>query len=241
MKIFSLNIEGINHFERFIPVILQEQPDVICLQEVFEADIAFLERTFSMKGFFAPVARLEFGGNFAHIGEKGSWGIALFSKKVDSPPLIEYYFGSVEVPVLDQPECGSRPLICADILDRNGTIFKVISTHFTWSPDGEINEAQSRDAIALKRLLASKGEFVLCGDLNAPSGRAAFALLSEGLIDWLPSELNSTLDPVLHRYGSSLQLVVDALLTTPGLTAESVRVISGVSDHRAVVAEISLL
>ena len=44
MKLISLNIEGSKHLERIIPFITKESPDVLCLQEVFKADLHLFEK-----------------------------------------------------------------------------------------------------------------------------------------------------------------------------------------------------
>lgn len=237
MKLFSLNIEGSKHLSRFIPVILQEKPDVVCLQEVFLTDLPMLENAFGMKSHFAPYGRLDPGGPFAQIGGDGVWGLAVFAKNFDSPPLVEYYFGSADVTVMHKPNDAARPLISADIQTHDGKKYRILTTHFTWSPDGEACAEQRRDLVILKQLLATKGDFILCGDMNAPRGKEIFQSLSKGLLDWLPSDIESTLDPELHRFGKELRLAVDVLLSTSTFQASTVRVISGVSDHLAVVGE----
>jgi len=78
---------------------------------------------------------------------------------------------------------------------------------------------------------------IFCGDFNAPRGRKTWSILSSKLKDNIPDEIMTTVDAKIHRAGN-LMLVVDGLFTSKNYKVTGVRVISGVSDHCAIVANI---
>lgn len=78
---------------------------------------------------------------------------------------------------------------------------------------------------------------IFCGDFNAPRGRQIWSILSSKLKDNVPNEITTTIDGNIHRAGN-LQLVVDGLFTSSNYKVCDVQVISGVSDHCAIVAGI---
>jgi hypothetical protein len=66
-----------------------------------------------------------------------------------------------------------------------------------------------------------------------------FGRLAERLTDNIPPDVTTTIDHDLHARGPVPPYVVDGLFTTPQYAASDVRVVSGVSDHCAVLGRIS--
>ncbi len=61
MKVITLNIELDKHFDKFIPFIKEQNPDVACLQEVFEKDIDYLSHSLNMHHhLFSPATILPY-------------------------------------------------------------------------------------------------------------------------------------------------------------------------------------
>ena len=106
--------------------------------------------------------------------------------------------------------------------------------------DGEVTQFQlEADALFVKQA-KTLGEFVFCGDTNAPRGKEAFDLIAKEFKDNIPTKYTSSLDPLLHRV-KGLNYMIDCLFTTSGYIATDVKLKDGVSDHMAVVAEIKVL
>ena len=85
--------------------------------------------------------------------------------------------------------------------------------------------------------LLNLSDVVFCGDFNAPRGRETWLIIASKLKDNIPQDITTTIDGHLHRAGD-LQIVVDGLFTSKNYKASDVRVISGISDHCAIVANI---
>jgi endonuclease/exonuclease/phosphatase family metal-dependent hydrolase len=119
------------------------------------------------------------------------------------------------------------------------TGFQFGCTHFTWTPDGNPNEAQRHDLAVLLDVLKKYPELVLCGDFNIPrASNELYRLLAERYTDHVPPEIHNSLDPQYHRKPSLVHMV-DYIWSTPHYCVEGVRVVCGVSDHCAIVAEVS--
>lgn len=239
IKITSINIEGEKHLERVRDFIAQHKPNVICLQEVFSQDIAWLENVFGMKCFFT--ANADVSEPVTYMPSRGQWGNAVFSALPMNRTEEYFYAGpSDKLPILKQgnPNSGRRSVQIVEVEKDNKT-YRFANTHLTWTPEGSVTEEQLKDARALLKFLEQFPEIILVGDFNAPRGKTTFSLFAERYTDNIPAEITSSLDPELHRAGA-LPFMVDGLFTSLGYRAKNVEVHTGVSDHRAVVADIFL-
>lgn len=258
VKICSLNVEGDKHLDLVLNFLQVEHPDVACLQELYQADVAVIERATGMQGHFLPLVRMEQENNYG-FNPRGSFGLGIFispDAKFVGNPLSSYYFGNpANLPVFDLPNSLCRALFCVQIVKQSQK-YSICTTHFTWSPAGQADEHQRRDLAGLVLAIGqlrqqlearSAGEggassdgqgLLLCGDFNAPRGGEIYqGLLAAGFADWLPSEVETTLDPNLHRV-PGLKLVVDYMLTTGPIRVDDMQVVGGVSDHQALVGDL---
>ena len=236
LKLLSLNIERDKHLSKVIALLEKEKPEVICLQEVQEPDFEMLKKKFGFNSFFAPmlIHPRRIGGKKRLVRQGNAFYTHLPLLKAES--LV--YFGKETVPLPQESEPNSinRVLLIGQI-EKEGKKYALATTHFTWAKGGGVNEEQLRDVKQLLKLLQLQGEMILCGDFNAPRGGEIFAILQRYLKDNIPFHITSTLDPILHKAGP-LPYVVDYLWSTPQYSVQKVRVLEGVSDHQAIVAEI---
>lgn len=236
LKLVTINIEGNRHLARWPRIVPEEQPDVVCMQEVFEKDLPYIEEKLQMKGSFFPMMNIAQENKYG-ISPAGLWGVGLFTNLTHSPIQGEYYSGTNKVKIFVLPNDASRVLVSSTV-EKDGEQFTVATTHFTWSGKGETTAEQLADFSQLKQIVEKKNEVILCGDFNAPRGRELFSKFTEILHDNLPADVTTTLDETLH-YAGKLDLVVDTIFTSPQYRAEKVHTIAGVSDHMAVAGEIS--
>ena len=233
----SLNIERDKHISEVIALLKKEKPEVICLQEVHEPDFELLKKKFNLNGFFAPMLiypRLT-DGKKKLIRQGNAFYTSLPLLKAESIP----YFGEGKAPLYTGHNVIVRILVYG-LIEKYGKKYCIATTHFTWANNGGVNEEQRRDLKQLLKLLQIKKEMVLCGDFNAPRGKEIFNILNLHLKDNIPPEIKTTLDPKLHKAGP-LPYVVDYMWSTPQYKVQKVRIIDGISDHMAVIAEIEKL
>jgi endonuclease/exonuclease/phosphatase family metal-dependent hydrolase len=238
LKLVSLNMELDRHLgdqKRFLD---REAPDIICLQEVHEVEFDAL-RAEHGHGVFAPMCltrRLD--GRFARQG------VCIVSRHALRDPQIRPYRDPggplVEFEAHRMPQSLiRRVLVMAGVQQRDGRAPMIGTTHFTWSPDGKANPEQLRDVDLLLAHLEGHEPVVFCGDFNAPRGGEIFARVAAHYTDHVPARCTTSIDGARHRAGA-LQLMVDGLFSSPGVTAADVRLVDGVSDHMAIVADITV-
>lgn len=239
LDIVSLNIECNRNFDRFLPFLKKQKPEIVLLQEVLDKDISYIEEALGMQSSFAPIAR------WCRDDIDCKLGMATFSSLPIVNMKTEYYRGRHDnLPIIRPGEAEKIPraLLITEIVkekekDKKKESFCFINTHFTWTPDGKPNEQQYQDLEILLHLLQGIPDFVLCGDFNAPRGMIVFDTLAAKYKDNIPLHITTTIDKNLHRAGD-LNLVVDGLFTTPGYHVESVEIVDGLSDHCAIIAKV---
>lgn len=233
IKLLSLNIEQDKHWPAIEALLSQTRPDVICLQELFIEDFWRLREQFGWQGEYVP--RLKYLAN-GRID-----GIAIFSRfPIDRAAILDYDLGQGEIPELAHVH-SSRPRSVALVLDL--TIDKqklsVATTHFTWSNLGRVTGEQLNNMQLLLKKLGDYERLVIAGDFNSPRGDQVYGLLETKYHSHIPTLVSSTIDGALHRAGP-LPYVVDGLFTTANIQVGAVQLHSGVSDHLAITAELSI-
>ncbi len=242
MTVISLNIEGNKHFDRFIPFFQHQKPDVVCLQEVFAQDILYLEKTLRMKSIFAPMVSF-IDRNQYGIEPRGSWGVSVFTNPNTVSLVnksIRYYVGDksrIPVFVDGQPNSSNRVFVWIEA-EKEDSVYSIATTHFTWSAGGSITQQQIDDLAQLNLILNDYSRLILCGDFNMVRGGGLFEKIGQRFKDNIPQKVKTTLDHSLH-YAGPLDLVVDGFFTTDQYQVDSIDIVDGLSDHKAIVAKVS--
>lgn len=237
LSLVSINIERDKHFERFMPFLKKRAPDVICFQELFEKDIVRITNELGGEIRFVPFMKYDTG---EPIGI-GMWTALPFREVIE-----QQYAGHQEEGLRTHSESATpdekykliKDILLVAEIEKEGTTYRIATTHFVWTPDGQANEQQRRASTALLGLLHEIPEYILCGDFNAPRGGEIFERFSSELKDNIPAEYDTSLDPELHR-AKGLRYMVDVLFTTPTYTATNVELVFGISDHAVVSALIT--
>lgn len=239
MKLVSINIEGHRHLhQRVLPFLKQEQPDIVCLQEVFEVDVPVIAEALGMESFFRPMANVN--QPTIHIPKPlGIFGVAQFTHlPVREQQAAEYVKADLsQLPAFfenNDPNAMKRVVLWSTV-ESEGQLYTVATTHFTWSTNGDATEEQQQDLTSLFKILDTIPELIICGDFNAPRGRHTFARLAKRYTDNIPPEVTTSIDGQLHKAGQ-LELMVDGLFSTPEYQLTQVQVVGGVSDHKAITA-----
>lgn len=244
MKIISLNIEGDKHLGKVLEFLQRERADVVCLQEAFVEDFNWLKKMTSMEGLVGPAVYVADPGKPGY-GKQGTFGTGILSR-LPGRFNYSYYFhqksgekiGGLSV-YRGRPNSGHRVLVWQEAQVTDG-ILVIATTHFTWSAKGKASNRQRRDLKKLLRLLDKVKPGIFCGDFNAPREGEIFGELSRRFRDNIPLDVTSTLDHHLH-YAGRLDLVVDGFFTNSKCQVENVRLVSGISDHLAVVGNIKIV
>ncbi len=249
IRFVSINIEIDKHLSSVLDFFNKFDPEVICLQEVSEKDFLSLKKELGVFGVFSPMVIWDIKNGVRH-----TVGVAILSK-FEIKNIEKFYYVGDESSVKcwdpkdlnfsstmtkDQlillNEIEAKVIIFGEVI-KNGVSYFISTTHFTWTPDGKANEFQKKDVEKLLSFCDKKESLILCGDFNAPRGGEIFNKIALRYKDNIPLKYDSSIDPNLHRV-KNLKLMVDGLFSTPDYLVENVELIEGVSDHKAIVAEI---
>lgn len=241
MKAITLNVEGMRHLESVAGFLRAEAGDVICLQEANRHHVELLgDLGYSVS--FLPLFLRDYGDQVLPEG-------CLIASRALACARCIYYHQATPEPVLydvrRMRETTSYGLVIAAV-ETGGMLYRVATTHFTWTPDGaNPNDWQRKDLEVMLKILAREGPHVLCADMNIPRGYSPlYARLVETYSDRIPAEVRSTLDRSRHRLGDCPDkkilfesYVVDYVLTQPPYRVQEIWLRFGISDHAAIVAE----
>lgn len=244
LVVTTLNVEGHKHLQRISSFLAREKPQVLCLQEVFKADLPRLAASLGtdVAVQFVPTLIVDRPNRF-QFAPLGAYGIAMLSTLPQKNIGSAYYFGKAEsIPLINDsdPNTPNRAVMWADIMTGAGPV-RVANTHFTWSPNGQVCAAQTETLAVLLRIFQEKIQAgLLCGDFNAPRGGEIYQTLSTAFTDNVPPEIKTTLDNLHHRV-PGIEYVVDYLFTTVGYVVDQVTFHQGLSDHQALSAQVTRL
>ncbi|MBU6323328.1 MAG: endonuclease/exonuclease/phosphatase family protein [Patescibacteria group bacterium] len=241
LSFVSLNIEKRKHLDAVLPFLAKRAADVVCVQELSELDIPAFEKELGASAFL-PMWRTADDSPDGD-GPGTLVGVGIFSRLPFVRTDTRYYHRAAagtptfaDKSVEEKRVSQNLGVLLADV-EKDGVTYRSASTHFTWTPDGEADEYQRQDVRTMLDLLESEGEYVLCGDFNAPRGKEIFSAISAKLKDNVPSEYETSIDGNIHRAGA-LPYMVDGLFSTPGYAVSDVEMHCGVSDHCALTATI---
>lgn len=241
MRLISINIELNKHYDTVLNFLKQEKPDVVCLQEFLEEDFNYFKEELNLNGVFKPFKYVH--QDYYADSEGKKHGIAIFAKNIVNSGFV-FYFGREEnilkpfkEYISDKNNSKNAVLLWADIKDDSGKIFKFVTTHPPVTKEGESSPYQLQVIGELLKVLSGIPEFILCGDMNAPRGNKTFVQLNQKYKDNIPLEYKTSVDQNLHKV-KGIQFMVDCLFTTPAYQALNVKLVDGISDHMAIVADI---
>jgi len=237
IKIISLNIERSKHIDRILPFLVREQPDVFCVQELCKKDIQYFQSELLPECAYIPMA---FIADDDETSEPCEAGLGIFSRlKITASRALQYAGEGDKIPVYYHPDQSTtnRHLLISDLI-KDGVLFKIGTTHFTWTPDGTVDDTQRQDLSKLLEMLKNEDELILTGDFNAPRGGEIFSTITNHYGDNVPLQYTTSSDGALHRAGK-LEHMVDGLFSTPMYEVKDVRMECGVSDHCALIGTVS--
>jgi endonuclease/exonuclease/phosphatase family metal-dependent hydrolase len=252
MKLLTLNVQGNAHWpDRALGFLRQEQPDVVCLQEMFDFQIPqVVEELGLVEWQFLPFCRTN--ETLSEGSPMQPWGIfwgSRFPAHIESSHYekhgteVDGVYQAPEFLIGGDPAGVDRGVLVGETTDpATGEFFRIVVTHFTWSMGGIYTSEQAVSLNNLLGILDKFDELILVGDLNSPRGLEpdnVYAQLQQRYRDNIPTEVTTTLDPVFHKTRGSVSYVVDGYFTSDAYKAEQVRVVQGVSDHCGVVGMVS--
>jgi exonuclease III len=260
-SILHLNIQTDHRILKIHNLILNKKPDIICFQEVFKKDAQEIAEKFNYQYVFTPKMLFESDG---FPDEEGCAIFSRFP--ISSKILHHYgenqagetpYFHVNDVAIINN----KRPLASYQahyiLTSVNITLpfsknITIGTTHFPVVDYqiGESREYHFPETFYLEQHIRIMDYFdrfiggitklstptIFTADMNQPRDLFLYNALAHTLVDCVPSDLVSSIDPNLHRV-KNLDLMVDTIMTSPDIKVKKFEVIEGVSDHKAFFME----
>ena len=235
MKVISLNINKGKNWMALMSFLFKEKPGLLLLQEVLLPQVQLLCDQLSMHGVF--------GGMSINEAENGvSRGcVVLSTEQLHKPFTLKYGTFDSDKQVSTQYE-GLNTVLVGGYLESLGCV--VATTHFTLSLTPAPDKEQRKNLPKLLRALEKRKVGLLGVDLNSarkmPDGSSGeiWQELAVRMCDSLTRDVKTTLDPN-HRWGNE-PTVLDGMFYAPDrCRVHRVSLVSGVSDHKALVAYVN--
>ncbi|MFA6430533.1 MAG: hypothetical protein WC229_01415 [Candidatus Paceibacterota bacterium] len=259
IKIAHLNIERDKHLELVHNFFDLHKPDVFCLCEIIESNAINFAKEFGYNFVYSPLINTE----------KGTQGSAIFSKvPILASSILRYddQDGSV-LPFVTFDSINkdkNRPkamftyhyaILTAEIENDKKEKVIVSTTHFPvadhstpglddhvldeMSDIREINKSRIFFDRFLSIIKTLPRPLIFTADMNNSRGEYIYDTLAHELLDLTPSGIVSTIDSKIHRC-RDLSLVVDTVMVSSEINVGEVKIFDGVSDHKALVAELDI-
>ncbi len=238
MKILQLNIWGGKLGKQIKELITDEQPDVLCFQEVVKLpakDGLFFTaldeyEALGYHSFFSPV----FG--FSLMKQKAEFGNAILSKepftKTETIFTRKQYVSDLDM--LDK-DYNIRNLQHA-VIETGDTVLHLLNHHghhIDQHKDGD-GETMRQCRMIVDYIETLTGSVVLCGDFNLSPQSASLAQINEKLNNLcVTSAIETTRTQLTHKTE-----VCDYIFTSPEIAVSRFEVLETIaSDHAALVVE----
>ena len=237
IKLVSINIEGQKHLDTVGEFLAREDADIVCLMEVYDIDVVGFAGGDYPYLVYAP-------NNVVEEAKPGRPRITLGVATLSKQPILDseiLYCDHKTEETIEMLGMGTHsPVIVITQIGR----YSIAAIHFTWTPKMSVTQRQTKDLERLLALLKGR-ELVMVGDFNIPRGNKTYQKLLTKYRDNVPTEVETTIDPKLHRVNQvqkgKLAVVVDYIWSTPKYRVSNVRTVEGVSDHCAILCEIDKL
>ena len=152
------------------------------MQELLEEDLEFFQKELGLKGVYQIFSYWNSPSYPGFMGKRQ--GVAIFAEGiVDSGAVFytgkeENILKSFDEYISNESFQENRALVCVDVSDSSGNIFRFVSVQLPVTSKGESTPYQLEVIDLLTRELNKLGEFILCGDMNAPRGNESFTRLA---------------------------------------------------------------
>lgn len=238
VDILNINLERDLHLSEAHRLVQRLRPEVLLLQELSERSLRRFASDFQPCSWhYARMGRhpADDGGEPVMVG-------TAFLSRLPTVGAIEshYYCGSARGALVDpvHSKFQNHPLVVGTV--RKGAAFcNIGTTHAPWAPDGNATDAQRTAIERLLQLVSRWRDFALIGDMNAPRPHEIYQMLIKYFKDNIPADVESTIDPSLHREGHWLRTVIDYVFTTRAYEVSRLELISGISDHMTIWVKIT--
>jgi len=244
MKIMQINIWMGRMAKGLMRYVEKEQPDVICMQEVFNGDyaVAFPDRMFDILHRVKEASGLQYDYFSARYSVDVAGGVVPYGNAIlsrfplESSQTIQTEHEFQEHVTAEDEVRNVNNLQVVTISD-NGVLWTIANHHGHYETDPNGNEQSvtmmQRVADSIRNM---QGPLVLCGDLNVWHESPAMRVFDGWLDDVVA---HSGVKTTLARLNVDRDVVCDHILVNEKVTVNNFKVDTViVSDHYPLIAEL---
>lgn len=253
IKVLTLNIfEGGLFFQNILTFIKREQPDIFCLQEVYNGITPTLPNFYQSVNVLQtafPEYTYFYSPEFLSITVEGKidCGNVIFSRY----PILEkntYFF---QVPYGEYPQVS--PIrdysqypqnMQHAVIDVGNTHLNVFNVHGIWGNDGIDNPARLQMSKVITKHIKNKKNTILVGDFNVQAGTKTIDSIENNLINVFKNQLQTSFNlqhKDLNKYPGYATAVVDMFFVSQDITVLDKNVpTDDVSDHLPLLCELEI-
>ncbi len=236
-------------FDEIKSLIAEENPDILGLQEVYQAEYASLKQPWHAVASLASILGYEyyaFAPAFAEEVESGyrvQFGNAVISRfPIQSSQTIFYdvpYNGRF-IPIPGDYTNTPRNLQHVE-MGIHGKPLHVFNTQGIWGFDGEDTERRLQMGETIVRAVEGKHPAVLMGDFNCQEGGETTGKIEARMHSVFKGEMNTSFNMKHKDQPGYASAIVDMMFTSPDIQLGKHHVSKAdVSDHLALVAELEV-
>lgn len=244
MKLLQLNTWSGRLFHQMMKFIEEQNPDILCLQEVMSCDEGIVNVTDNK--FFCSLQAIQELHGYEHVffspivttsylDKKVSYGNAIVSRLPLSDTRTVFINGSLNDPYDEATRFNTRNLQVAHMRTGNHT-FTIANHHAYWRPDRWGDEVTvEKMALVRQELDKEPLPLIFSGDLNVVAESQAMRVF-DGWLEDLTATHN--IDTTLSVLGKVEGVACDHILVSPEVQVHNFLVADDlVSDHKAVLLE----
>jgi endonuclease/exonuclease/phosphatase family metal-dependent hydrolase len=248
VKLLHCNIWQGRLAGNFLKLVEKEQPDILCLQEVFSTQgvvkipeymFDVLEQILAKTGFehhyFSPAFTSEYAGT------KADFGNAIVSRYPIHDAQTVFTEGAYDSTVLTTTENYTNNIRNVQLvrLETPAGDLHIANHHAHWekTPEGSEQSVQSM-SVVVEAIDKLSGPRILSGDMNVRANTPTMQLF-KGRLRNLTEENN--LQTTLSIVGKAVDVACDHILVSEEIQVKAYRVADElVSDHKALILEFDL-
>ncbi len=242
MKILQLNIWGGKLEKQIVDLLLREQADIVCLQEVvaipggqsfFFEDVEELQKDTGYEYAYHTPSH-----NFKFMKRVAAWGNAVLSKIpfTETNNLYTYKEPTVDLDFLEEGDYNMGRALQHAVIDTENGRLNVLNHHgyHLHSHKNGDEETLRQCALIADYVRNLNGSVVLCGDFNLVPDSPSLELINEVLVNHVKEQgIITTRTPLTHKTEAC-----DYIFTSPDIEVKNFQVLDDIaSDHKALTIE----
>ncbi|OGG41391.1 hypothetical protein A2837_02655 [Candidatus Kaiserbacteria bacterium RIFCSPHIGHO2_01_FULL_46_22] len=242
MKILQLNIWGGKLDKQLVNLLVREQADIVCMQEVvavgggssfFFEDLEELQKHTGYDYAYHTASH-----NFKYMKREAKWGNAIISRLpfLETHNVYTYKEATVDFDYLEETDYNLGRALQHVAVDTKDGLLHILNHHgyHIGSHKNGDDETLRQCGLIADYVRKLEGQVVLCGDFNLVPDSPSIELINEILVNHVKEKgVLTTRTPLTHKTEAC-----DYIFTNPDIEVKNFQVLDDIaSDHKALTIE----